>query len=397
MLARFFDPADGQVTQRHSAFVDEHGVLAHLLKKDLGLQNSVLAEALARQVGETSPLFKKLSPRTSTGLVKVLEAQLRAGMGESHAALVQALDPFAEDGAVARFLNSLRDELKSAEEDRQKQLAAVLAALDANDEGSLLSRLVRKTPAHIELMLNPARGTLPPADAASEIQGPQWVSAPEPGNSSRPHPESLMIFLPIIANNLGKIAAAAATTLGLVGYVNRERIGRWLSDEEPDSKERKLGRPQDLTGVLETAESIKNLHSRLTPDELDRKHTELSEKLTAMNAKTMSDFRGLINEAQSEVITSMAELEGQLDAQRSETRALGEELREAVADLARRQDAVEQFLHGKDKGEIFAVPGRQRTAATTPTPSKQEETGKKPSPNGRRKGNGSTAPETRAP
>jgi DNA-binding protein H-NS len=203
-----------------------------------------------------------------------------------------------------------------------------------------------------------------------------------------------MVFLPIIANNLGKIAAAAATTLGVVGYVNRERIGRWLSDEEPDAKERKLGHLQNAAGVLETAESIKNLHGQLAPDELDRKHTELLEKLTAMNAKTMSDFRVLINEAQSEVITSMAELEGQLDAQRSETRALGEELREAVADLARRQDAVEQFLHGKDKGEVFAVPGRQRTTEAQP---RQEQTGKKPSSSSKRKGNGSTAPEARAP
>ena len=204
-----------------------------------------------------------------------------------------------------------------------------------------------------------------------------------------------MVFLPIIANNLGKIAAAAATTLGIVGYVNRGRISRWLSDEEPDSKEREQGHFQDAAGVLETAESLKNLHGQLAPDELDRKHTELLDKLTAMNTKTMSDFRVLINEAQSEVITSMAELEGQLDAQRSETRARGEELRDAVADLARRQDAVEQFLHGKDKGEVFAVPGRQRTAATTP--SRQEETGKKSTPSNRRKGNGSTAPETRAP
>jgi hypothetical protein len=214
-----------------------------------------------------------------------------------------------------------------------------------------------------------------------------------PGHSQ----ESRMVALPfIIATNLSKIAAAAATTLGVVGYVNRKRISRWLSDEEPDAKERKQGHLQDAAGVLETAESIKNLHGQLAPDELDRKHTELLEKLTAMNTKTMSDFKVLINEAQSEVITSMAELEGQLDAQRSETRALGEELREAVADLARRQDAVEQFLHGKDKGEVFAVPGRQRTAAETPR--KQEETAKKPSPNGsRRKGNGSTAPEARAP
>ena len=145
VLTRFFDPNEGQVTQRLSAFVDDHGVLARLLEKYLGPQNSVLAEALARQVGETSPLFKKLSPTESTGLVKVLEGQLRTVMGEGHAELVRALDPLAEDGAVARFLRSLREELKGADEDRQRQLSAALAALDANDEGSLLSRLVRET------------------------------------------------------------------------------------------------------------------------------------------------------------------------------------------------------------------------------------------------------------
>src|SRR3954453_22186716 len=87
VLARFFDPNDGQVSQRLAAFTDDHGVLARLLEKYLGPRNSVLAEALAKQVGETSPLFKKLSPTESTGLVKVLEAQLRAVMGESHAEL----------------------------------------------------------------------------------------------------------------------------------------------------------------------------------------------------------------------------------------------------------------------------------------------------------------------
>jgi hypothetical protein len=145
VLARFFDPNDGQVCQRLAAFVDDHGVLARLLEKYLGPQSSVLAETLARQVGETSPLFKKLNPTESTGLIKMLEVQLRAVMGESHAELVRALDPLAEDGAVARFLKSLRDELRGADEDRQKQLSAALAALDANDEGSLLSRLVRET------------------------------------------------------------------------------------------------------------------------------------------------------------------------------------------------------------------------------------------------------------
>lgn len=145
VLARFFDPKEGQVSQRLAAFADDHGVLARLLDKYLAPKNSVLAEALARQVGETSPLFRALSPTESTGLVMVLEEQLRGVMGESHTELVRALDPLAEDGAVARFLRSLRDELKGADEDRQKQLSAALAALDANDETSLLSRLVRET------------------------------------------------------------------------------------------------------------------------------------------------------------------------------------------------------------------------------------------------------------
>jgi hypothetical protein len=145
VLERFFDPKDGQVTQRLEEFVADQGVLAQLLDKYIAPQNSVLAEALARQVGESSPLFKKLSPTESDGVLKSIESQLRAVMSQGHTELVRALDPLAEDGAVARFLRSLREELKGADEDRAKQLSAALAALDANDDGSLLSRLVRET------------------------------------------------------------------------------------------------------------------------------------------------------------------------------------------------------------------------------------------------------------
>lgn len=145
VLSRFFDPKDGQVSQRLAAFVDDQGILARLLDKYMGPQNSVLAQSMARQVGDSSPLFKMLSPTDSEGLVKVLEAQLRSVMDDGHAELVRALDPLAEDGAVARFLRSLRDELKGADEDRAKQLSTALAALNPNDENSLINRLVRET------------------------------------------------------------------------------------------------------------------------------------------------------------------------------------------------------------------------------------------------------------
>lgn len=166
VLSKFFDPRDGQVTQRLAAFVDDQGVLARLLEKYLSPQNSVLAQTLARQVGESSPLFKKLSSTDSEGLTKVLEAQLREVMNDGHAELVRALDPLAEDGAVSRFLRSLREELKGADEDRAKQLAAALTALDANDQDSLINRLVRETNSAREAVLHAVNPDAPDSPMA---------------------------------------------------------------------------------------------------------------------------------------------------------------------------------------------------------------------------------------
>jgi hypothetical protein len=154
VLAKYFDPTDGQLSQRLTAFVGDQGVLARLLERYLSPQNSVLVQTLAKQVGDDSPLFKKLSPTESDGLVKVLETQLRAVMDEGHEELVRALDPLEEDGAVSRFLRSLRDELKGADEDRAKQLATALAALNANDEDSLINRLVHETNRARQAVLN---------------------------------------------------------------------------------------------------------------------------------------------------------------------------------------------------------------------------------------------------
>jgi len=145
VLTQFFDPRDGQVTQRLEAFVDDQGVLARLLERYLGPRNSVLVETLAQQVGNTSPLFKKLSSTDSDGLVKVLEAQLRVVMHEGRSEMIHALDPLAEDGAVARFLKSLREELKASDHGLDERLSKALMALDANDESSLINRLVRET------------------------------------------------------------------------------------------------------------------------------------------------------------------------------------------------------------------------------------------------------------
>jgi hypothetical protein len=144
-LAQYFDPKDGKVATRIDAFVRDGGELARTMEKFLAPEHGALAKTLARELGENSPLLRRLSPTDSEGVVAILESKLRDVLTENHEAFARALDPLAEDGAIARFLRALRQDLEKADTDRTKQLTLATKALDANDETSLLSRLIRET------------------------------------------------------------------------------------------------------------------------------------------------------------------------------------------------------------------------------------------------------------
>lgn len=144
-LAQFFDPTSGEVTRRLKDFVDDRGELARFLEKHVGAENSTLAQALARQVGENSELFKKLSPTDKEGLIHVLEERLGEVMASSEQQVARALDPMAEDSPVSRFLKSLQERLKNAEQSQAELLTQALKAIDANDETSLINRLAKET------------------------------------------------------------------------------------------------------------------------------------------------------------------------------------------------------------------------------------------------------------
>ncbi len=144
-LKRYFDPNDGEISGRLSSFVEDQGPLARLLERYVAPDHSVLAETLARQVGEGSPLFRELDPTAQEGLVQKLKGALESTLSESRNEMSRALDPTTEGGAVTRFLANLKGELSRAESDRGKQIALATAALDTNNEQSPLSKLVRET------------------------------------------------------------------------------------------------------------------------------------------------------------------------------------------------------------------------------------------------------------
>jgi hypothetical protein len=146
-MKRYFDPKDGQVAVRIEGFLRDGGELASAMDRYLAPEHGALARVLARELGENSPLLRKLSPTDNEGIVHVLETRIAEALAQNQAAVAKALDPYAEDGAVARFLGTLRKDMEKADHDRAKQLALATKALDANDESSLLSRLMRETAA----------------------------------------------------------------------------------------------------------------------------------------------------------------------------------------------------------------------------------------------------------
>jgi len=147
VLSRYFDPRDGQVFARLEGFLRNDGDLARTMDRFLAPEHGALARTLAGELGDKSPLLRRLSPTDSEGILCLFESKLRDALHANQAEIARALDPVAENGAVARFLQSLRQELEKADDDRNRQLALATKALDANDENSLLSRLMRETAA----------------------------------------------------------------------------------------------------------------------------------------------------------------------------------------------------------------------------------------------------------
>lgn len=168
-LKQYFDPDDGKVAERMAALVGDRGTMPALLEKFVGPRNSVLAETLARAVGEGSVLFQKLSPSDSEGIVKVLESKIADALARNQRDLKDALDPLAPDGAVARFLRQLRDELATSEQGKDGRIAAALAALDANDEASAISRLMRETDRARDTLVSALNPSVPGSPLATVV------------------------------------------------------------------------------------------------------------------------------------------------------------------------------------------------------------------------------------
>ncbi len=144
-LKTYFDPDSGELSARLGSFLADDGELAAVLRAHVSPEESVLATTLAQTVGAHSPVFRLLDPDHAQGVVQQLEKRIGEVLRERNQGFVTALDPAVPTSPLARFLADLQERLKRSAEDRESQLRTIAAQLDAGDDGSLLSQLVRRT------------------------------------------------------------------------------------------------------------------------------------------------------------------------------------------------------------------------------------------------------------
>lgn len=166
-LAKFFDPTDGSLCRRITELVADEGALARQLSKHVGPEHSILVETLRGLVGDASPLLRRLAGDGDESVVKAFEDRFTSALDASQRELARALDPQTEDSPIRRFLISLRDDLAKADQDRGKQQAAALKALDANDDSSLVSRLFRDMQAARQMLLTAINPDVPGSPLAA--------------------------------------------------------------------------------------------------------------------------------------------------------------------------------------------------------------------------------------
>jgi len=145
-LKRYFHATDGSFPQRVSELVSESGEFSKLLKQHVAGDNSLLAQQLAKAVGDNSPLMKHLSPTEKNGLIETLTSIAEERLTTQSAKVLGEFDLNNKDGALNKLIQQIETNfdpknsksalgvLKSALEETQSQIRRDLS-LDVSDDG----------------------------------------------------------------------------------------------------------------------------------------------------------------------------------------------------------------------------------------------------------------------
>jgi hypothetical protein len=142
VLTRYFDPTTGAFDTRVRSLIQKDGEIERLLQQHLGGDSSTLARAMAAHVGESSPIFRMLSPTDSNGLRAQMESTLNAALEKQRDILLREFSLDTEASALSRLVAEIGAGSEKLQTDIQGKIDGVVKEFSLDSETSALSRLV---------------------------------------------------------------------------------------------------------------------------------------------------------------------------------------------------------------------------------------------------------------
>ena len=144
-LKQYFDPQSGYFTERVERLVKKDGDLERVLRDQIGDgENSELARALAKRIGETSPLMRRLDPEDAESITKSIEASVKEVLEQEQINILTEFSLDNPNGALTRVVQQLEEKNGEFGGNIEKQIKEAVREFSLDDENSALSRLVKK-------------------------------------------------------------------------------------------------------------------------------------------------------------------------------------------------------------------------------------------------------------
>ncbi|MHC5010660.1 MAG: hypothetical protein ACYTG6_06860 [Planctomycetota bacterium] len=141
-LREYFDPEGGRFTERVERLVRKDGELEQVLRRQIGREDSELAETLASHFGAQSPLMKALSPDESSGILRSLTETLENVLHQNSEGILREFSLDHKESALNRLVGELTERHGKLAEGLQGSVEKVVGEFSLDNEESALSRLV---------------------------------------------------------------------------------------------------------------------------------------------------------------------------------------------------------------------------------------------------------------
>lgn len=143
-LRQYLDPKDGQLPLKLHEILKPDGQMAQLLTKHVGADNSTLAGALARQVGESSPILRSLDPRQKDGLVETLRTAIKDSLDAQSKHVIGQFSLADPQSALSVFRDQLTKANGQLRDELSKDVVRVQKEFDLGNNDGALARLVSR-------------------------------------------------------------------------------------------------------------------------------------------------------------------------------------------------------------------------------------------------------------